>query len=202
VKLTGRNGFVAPGRRWAKRRRIERVDGEVDAAAEAVERDRPSCFRHHNSADRRPRTVAVRRKRTPPQRVHVGIAPKLGEVNMGPPTRDASDDRRVCGHALTRSDRRGDVPVLERDAAGAGDADHLRLAGSAVDLTRDRRVYRCAVTRRDVDAEVKRPARRRDPRVAEVTANRMRAIEGWSGHPYAPAEKCGPPRRRTRPGRR
>jgi len=78
------------------------------------------------------------------------------------------------GHALQVTDGRHDVPVAE---AGVTVHHRERAASLQVDDTGPDGVDGRPVRGRDVDAEVKQPRPRRDARIVEVGANRVRAIE-------------------------
>jgi hypothetical protein len=120
--------------------------------------------------------VDVRPKRAGPQRVDVGTALCLGEVNVPPGPLDVPDDRAVGDDALPGPDRRDDVPVLEAGAAGA---DEHTVGVARVDRrdSVEGRVDGRAVRARDVDPEVDGVACARDPRVAEVATDRVLRME-------------------------
>jgi len=84
-------------------------------------------------------------------------------------------EQLVATHDLAMPDRGHDVPVAELALVRCGD--RKRVSPFEMDLTLIDGVHRRAVRCPDVDAEVKRTRTSRDPRVVEVAAHWVRAVE-------------------------
>ncbi len=77
----------------------------------------------------------------------------------------------VLLHVLTVAHGRNDVPVAEPEITVD---DRQRPAAFEMHNTGPDRIDRGAVCRRDINPEMERPRRTRDPRVVEIAAHRMR----------------------------
>ena len=104
------------------------------------------------------------------QRVAVAARAVLCEVEVQPGRLDVTQ-QLVLLHVLTVAHGRDDVPVAEGEIAVG---DRQRPAALEMHNTGPDRIDRGAVRRRDINPEMERPRRARDPRVVEGAAHRMR----------------------------
>ena len=94
-------------------------------------------------------------------------------MEMKPGSLDVTE-QLVPPDPLVMGDGRDDMPVAKR---GVTRDDRQRAAALEMYLAGTDGVDGRAVRSRDVDPEMKRPRRARDPRVVEPTANGVRSIE-------------------------
>jgi hypothetical protein len=148
---------------------VVRVDGGVEHVAVQVD---------VHAGDHRRGVVPERFERAGPERVEIGLAVPLGQMDVAPARRDPAE--QLARHdVIVRAHRREDVPVRERVPIGLPHGDRVRIEvdGSGCD-----RIDGRPVRRRDVDAEMERVLGRSVetaalPRIVERAPDRMRPVE-------------------------
>ena len=182
----------AEAARHPNRWHVERIDGNLDAPAQAERRlHEPGLVADQRVANRRPRVVDVRRQVTFLQRVDRVSTVDLGQVHVTEGRLHVSDHRVLSDDLLALADDGDDVEVLE-DALVAlvlAGVDVQRRRAEVVRNPADHRIDRRSVGRGDVDSLMEREEAGtveaacehavlvHRARIAEEAADRMLLVE-------------------------